>query len=745
MRNRTFFFADYERTHLREGVTRVTNVPTLAERRGDFSQSLFPRPFNFLVGQPFPGGVIPEPFQSPQGRAIAALYPEPNRSTPFANFVSSPTLRDDIDQLDARIDQSFGGGRTLTGRYSFSDRRFFDPFAGPTFALIPGFGTDVPRRGQNVVTTFTHTPSSSLVNDMRFGYNRVSIGVFAENTAVSNASLGVPAFGSNPRDAGLSVISIAGFSSLGHEYTTPQESTSDTVQVSDTATWVRGAHLAKFGGEWYGVRQSAYRDVQARGFLTFVNQGYTGNALADLLIGLPVLTGGARLDNPQNLRAQSWSLFAHDEWHVAPALTISAGARYDYISPPVDADDRANLYDPATGQLVAVGTGTMPRGGYEPDRNNIAPRAGFAWMTADGRRVVRGGYGIYYNQGALATSEGLFFNPPYFNLSVFFPGTGSAVTLANPFPASFPVFIPQSATAYQRDLKTPWMDHWNLNLQHQIGQSRSLDVAYVGSRGHDLISARDLNQAPASPSPQQSAAKPRICRCHADRIARNVELSRAAGALSATSCARHVGAHVVHPRQVDRRRVGLFHERGGSELSTEQPRPGRRARPVVVRRAASVLGRGHPPGTVRDRAEDAGQSGVAEQGARRHGIAPGLHVSDRPALYRGAAARRREQQHRPIQPRVRLQRPSQRNRRHAGVSAPYCRLGRRKRGLAARLRAGLPGARELPQFGVTIPVTHTAAVLVDAGPLSRAGVERLRVRRLRSASPIPPCVDISTR
>ena len=225
------------------------------------------------------------------------------------------------------------------------------------------------------------------------------------------------------------MISVAGFSSLGHEYTTPQESTSDTFQLSDTATWTRGAHLAKFGGEWYGVRQSAYRDVQARGFLTFINQGYTGNALADLLMGLPVLTGGARLDNPQNLRAQSWSLFAHDDWRATPALTISAGVRYEYVSPPVDADDRANLYDPATGQLVPVGTGNMPRGGYEPDRNNVAPRVGFAWaMDSESRRILRGGYGIYYNQGQLATSEGLFFNPPYFNLSVFFPGGAGNAT-----------------------------------------------------------------------------------------------------------------------------------------------------------------------------------------------------------------------------------------------------------------------------------------------------------------------------
>jgi hypothetical protein len=503
VRNRTFFFADYERTHLREGITRVANVPTAAERTGDFSQTLFTRPVDPLSRQPFPGGVIPSFYQSAAGRAIAALYPAPNRTTPFANYVSSPTQRDDIDQMDGRIDQTFGGGATLTARYSFSDRRLFEPFAGPGFAAIPGFGTEVPRRGQNLAVSFTNAPTASFVNDLRFGYNRVSIGVFGENTAVSNATVGLPALSSNPRDAGLSVISVAGFSSLGHEYTTPQESTSDTFQIADTATWTKGDHLVKLGGEWYGIRQTAYRDVQSRGFLTFIDRGYTGNALADLLLGLPVLTGGARLDNPQNLRAQSWSLFAHDSWRATPALSISAGLRYDYVAPPVDADDRANLYDPTTGRLVRVGSSGMPRGGYAPDRNNIAPRAGFAWsVDREGRNVIRGGYGVYFNQGSLATSEGLYFNPPYFNLGVYFPAQGlPPLTLADPFPASFPVFIPQSATAYQRDLSTPWMEHWNVNVQHQVGLTRSLEVAYVGSRGHDLISARDMNQAPASATP----------------------------------------------------------------------------------------------------------------------------------------------------------------------------------------------------------------------------------------------------
>ncbi len=500
-RDRAFFFVDYEGTRLDEGITRVTNVPTAAERSGDFSQSGFARPVDPFTRQPFAGDRLP--FVHPIGASIAALYPLPNRAMPLANYVSSPTLHDNGDQFDLRVDHTLSGASRLTGRYSFGDRRLLEPFAGTGFSTVPGFGNEVARRGQNLAVSHTTTLGTTMLNDVRFGYNRVAIGVFPENPAIDNASVGLPALSTAPRDAGMSLISVAGFATLGHEYNNPQESASNTCQIADTLTWMRGAHLLKAGGEYYGIRQSAYRDVQARGFLTFVQQGYTGNALADLLLGLPVLTGGARLDNPQNLRTQSWSGFVHDDWRALPALTVSAGLRYDYVTPPVDKDDRATLYDVTTGQLVPVGSGNVPRGGFETDRNNIAPRLGFAWtLDAAARTVVRGGYGIYYNQGALATSEGLYFNPPYFNLSVLFPVPGfPPLTVDDPFRSDFPFPIPQSATTYQPDLQTPWMEHWNVNVQRQLGATRAIEMAYVGSRGHDLISARDANQPPASPNP----------------------------------------------------------------------------------------------------------------------------------------------------------------------------------------------------------------------------------------------------
>src|SRR4029079_6949060 len=148
--DRTFFFADYEGSRSREGITRVTNVPTALERNGNFSQTILGKPTNpFTGGMPFDNDTIPDFFINPIGRAIAALFPLPNRNVPFANFVSSPTLRDDNDSFDVRVDHNLTDRAQLTFRYSFGDRDLFEPFTGPNFSAVPGFGDTVKRRSQN--------------------------------------------------------------------------------------------------------------------------------------------------------------------------------------------------------------------------------------------------------------------------------------------------------------------------------------------------------------------------------------------------------------------------------------------------------------------------------------------------------------------------------------------------------------------------------------------------------------------
>ena len=531
-RDRTFFFVDYEGTRSREGITRVTNVPTLLERAGDFSQSrdIFGNPVfvsnPFLPRDPitfqlppcnasnqtgcFPGNQVPLAFQHPIGRAIAALYPAPNRNVPFQNFVSSPTQRDDNNSFDARVDHRLGNLTDLTVRYSFGHRNLFEPFTGPTFSLVPGFGDAVKRRSQNVMAALNHVFTPRFINETRVALSRVASSVNQEGS-VLNSDLGLPVISPNPRDAGLSFISVTGFSPLGDEGNNPQKSVTNVYQLLDTASYVRGSHLIKFGADLRFSQQNAFRDVESRGRLTFSPFAQiSGNALADLLLGFPIFTSVARVDNPQHLRTQSYNFFFNDSVRVKPRLTITAGLRYEYNSPPVDTEDRANVYDTVTRSLVRVGTNGVPRGGFEPDRNNFAPRVGFAWTVGeDQNTVLRAGYGVYYDQSPLAPGEALYFNSPYFDNNIFFSLPGLPLTLSNPFPSFFPFPLPDSALAIQRDLRTAYMQHWNLNVQRQLGRSTVFEIGYVGSKGTKLLTARDINQPQPSVLPQGLPFVPR--------------------------------------------------------------------------------------------------------------------------------------------------------------------------------------------------------------------------------------------
>jgi hypothetical protein len=166
----------------------------------------------------------------------------------------------------------------------------------------------------------------------------------------------------------------------------------------------------------------------------------------------------------------------------------------------VDRFNRANVYDPATASLARVGTNGLPRSAFNPDRNNLAPRIGLAWSPGDSEQIViRAGYGVYYDISPLAPSEGLYFNYPYFDFNMFFSLPGLPLTLDSPFPSSFPLQQPVSALGFQRDLRSAYLQHWNLKIERQIGSNRLLDVAYVGSKGTRLLSARDINQPVASP------------------------------------------------------------------------------------------------------------------------------------------------------------------------------------------------------------------------------------------------------
>ena len=500
-KNRTFFFADYEGTRLAAGEPLVTNVPTALERAGNFSQSLVPA-IDPLSGQPIPGGIVPNYYFNPIGAAIANLYPLPNRNAFGANYVSSPSQFDNQNHFDVRADHTISKADSLFFRYSFIDDRFFDPFGGTGFSAVPNYGLLTPSRAQNTTLAETHTFTTSLINEVRIGFNRVSNGDYQQNQGVSiNHKIGLPELSTNPRDWGLSLISVNGYSPLGDEYTSPEHGTSNTYQVGDNATWSHGRHLVKFGFDSRVIQQNAYRDVQSRGFIDFTGE-LLGNPLEELLLGAPTESGGATMNNPEHLRTHSYNFFVNDTWRVRPDFTVTLGLRYEYNSPGVDAHNQANVYNPATGMLAPVGLAGFPRSGYNADYNNFAPQLGLAWSPGGrGKTVVRAAYGIHYDQSSLAIGEGLYFSAPYYNLNVFYPTETYNLSLSNPFPSDFPYPYPASATAFERGLRTPYIQQWNFGIQRQLGKARVAEIDYVGSKGTRLIDSRDINQGLPSTNP----------------------------------------------------------------------------------------------------------------------------------------------------------------------------------------------------------------------------------------------------
>jgi hypothetical protein len=500
-KEKSFFFADYQGHRIREGITRTANVPTALERRGDFSQSggrLVP--IDLFTQQPFPNFIIPPSRMSSVALNIAALYPLPNRPVVGQNFVASPTQKDRSDQFDVRFDQNLSQSSDLAFRYSMIDRDFFEPYGAPgSSASVPGFGNNVPRRMQNAMLSATHVFSPGFLNEVRLGFNRANVKVNQQNQGNDlNNAVGLPTVSSNPRDTGLNQIGVAGFSSLGDEINNPQRNTSNIYHIIDNASWSHGRHLIRFGVDIRKTEQNAFADVLSRGLIQFV--GVTGNALAEMLQGFPSYTGVARMDNPQHLRSQSYNLYAQDTMRLSSRLTLMLGLRYEYNTPAVDPKDRASLYDVASRSIMPVGASGIPRAGYDPDRNNLGPRVGIAWVPDASRNwVLRTGYGVYFDQAPLAPSQGLYFSPPYFQSQIFIPSQQFPIFIENPFPANYPGFVPNGAFTFQRDLRTPYLQHWNFDVQRAIWNSAAIEVGYAASKGTKLINNRDINQAHSSP------------------------------------------------------------------------------------------------------------------------------------------------------------------------------------------------------------------------------------------------------
>jgi hypothetical protein len=511
VKNRTFWFGDYEGLRDLEGVPRVRQLPTAAEKAGVFSSAVVDP---FAAGRPeFSRNaqgqwVIPRERWDPVGAAIVAMIPDPNvpNSTIYA---STPVTDTRQDQFDVRIDHQIASNLTLFGRYSFVDTLTFRPAPLPDLAegsFNDAFGAN-DNRSQGLALGLTWTISPTLVGDIRFGSSRGDYYTTPPNYGVDGAAqIGLKNVPNDPAiTGGVPKVNIQGFDAVGRHTSTPQFQTPRSWNPRATFSLNRGAHFIKFGGEFLHVH-TGINDLNATiGRMNFENR-FTNRAVGDLLLGLPsqlALTSYTVMDQGQDMQFY----FVQDDYRVSPNLTANVGLRYEYATPPRERDNQFANFDPASGTMIFATDGdTFDRALIHPDRNNVAPRLGFAYTPAS-HWVVRGGYGVFYTHTVRQGREGLLgFNPPYLVDNLLQTGvTGAAAVasaapfrLVNGYPAGLLDPTSLSPTVSRRaqdpDQRTPYIQQYNIGVQYEVMPDVVLDVAYVGNKGTKLNGFRNLNQ-----------------------------------------------------------------------------------------------------------------------------------------------------------------------------------------------------------------------------------------------------------
>jgi hypothetical protein len=500
VKGRAFFFGDYEGTRVTQGVLRTGRVMTADERRGVFTGAIR----DPLTGQPFPGNTIPSTRIDPVAARIVALLPSPNAAG-GNNFIRQPNVEDESDRYLARVDLPLGANDTVFVRYIGSDR----------FRFVPGFlggiidGTSTSAWGKNflksnaIVAGWNKVLGGTLFNETRFSYARgTNDGTqdpFGEN---GNEQIGFRGVPNDPRVVGGIVgIDISGHIRLGSPNFMPKFQHTEQFQYLNTTTWLRGRHQWKFGVDLMMPMRNEYFDVApTRGNLSF-NGAFTGNAFADFLLGY---AQRAQLTNVFVVGQRMWStsFFVQDDWKVSDALTVNLGVRYDFMTPPYEAENRMANFDPAgAGALVFAKDGSLEdRALVKPDTNNFAPRIGAVYKLGT-RTIVRGGYGVFYNQfERIGSEDQLAINPPHLrniDISSASGSTTPVLFMRDGFPENFlDRLVVGNLQLRVADPNSPrtMVQQFGGGFERQLGETFAVSADIVGSVTRNLAVLRNLNQ-----------------------------------------------------------------------------------------------------------------------------------------------------------------------------------------------------------------------------------------------------------
>ena len=516
-RDRTFFFVSYQATRTEREVTGFATVPTPLMREGNLvelqrglTDSTFAPPGCIDTANK----VIAGSCFDPVARNILAYYPQPNVPSALAalgrpggfvspNYVNNQLIDTNIDQVDVRVDQNLRGGRDrVFGRYSIQDTdRLEEPLLADPVAS-GDFNSNNYIKGQSAVAGWSHVFGGSLFNELRVAWNRIGSDSLHPAFGIdANTTVGLTGVPTNPAySGGLPHINIGGLTRIGGPFFRPQFQTSYVYQFSDNLSWSRGTHEYKFGVE---RRRDAvdYIDLRAlNGFLSFSDGRYTNAGYGDFLLGLATQQG-LTLVHEARLFTDGWQFYGQDSWRITPTLTLNYGLRYEYFTPMQDRDLKMTNIDPATGQVFTSKDGSVfDETLIHPDRNNFAPRVGFAWSMTP-RLVWRGGYGIFYQHTDRYGSESqLALNPPQL-VDVFVSANSRneapIMILRNGFnPISSENIDPTRVQwrIQDPDQDTPWVQQFSFGPEFQLTPNTVVAAEYVGNLTRNGRKLRNLNQ-----------------------------------------------------------------------------------------------------------------------------------------------------------------------------------------------------------------------------------------------------------
>jgi len=524
-KDKTFFFLSYQGVLRHEGeVAPTLQVLSPAERTGDFSELL---PATQLIdpvsGNPYFNNQVP--LNPVVANYIAKYLPLPN--LPNNNFVSSPIQVDKEHQGIARVDHHISQSDTIYGSYIIDDLNQNFPFqilngasSGGNVPLGSGFNTFV--RTQLGSISWLHNFSPTVINEFIFAANRSATLQAVPHDTTSPSALGFTNVNSDdPAGTAPPVLLTTSFN-LGPNPQGPTKLHDVTFHWQDTVIVTRGRHNMKFGADIRRVRNNFDFDFDNNGVFDFGNdENYTGNPLADFVGGF--FDSYAQFSRAvYGIRTTDWHFFGQDSWKILPRLTLNYGMRYEYDTPLEDPHNEVIGFFPGQQSTVFPGAppgvlypgdpGTPNRGLTYPDRNNFAPRFGFAWdVLGNAKLVMRGGAGIFYDleDGALNLQFGG--EAPFGQVTQIFPSDYSGVTtdaiadpftpfgLPNPYPtggkvgSTFGVPAIQFAYVVDPHFRTPYSENVNYGFQYQVTQDTMIEADYVGSFSRKAVATTDVN------------------------------------------------------------------------------------------------------------------------------------------------------------------------------------------------------------------------------------------------------------